>query len=57
MTNEELDALQRDFNNASSTIKKSIGGKQGEGAEKLYGQTYQQLVKVGAKPPLRRKYR
>lgn len=54
---EDKDRLLSDFNAASSNIKKSVGGKTGEGAEKRYGQTYQALVKIGAKPPLRRKYR
>lgn len=54
---EDNDRLLSDFNAASNNIKKSIGGKSGEGAEKLYGQTYQTLVKNGLKPPLRRKYR
>lgn len=57
MTKDEIDALERDFNAAASGIKKSIGGKPGEGAEKLYGQTYNQLVKAGLRIPLRRKYR
>lgn len=57
MTQDEIDSLERDFNAASSAIKKSVGGKPGEGAEKLYGQTYQQLVRAGLRTPLKRKYR
>jgi hypothetical protein len=57
MTQDEIDSLERDFNAASSSIKKSIGGKPGESAEKLYGQTFNQLVKAGLRIPLRRKYR
>lgn len=54
---EDNDRLLSDFNAASNNIKKSVGGKSGEGAEKLYGQAYQALVKVGLKQPLKRKYR
>ena len=57
MTKDEIDALERDFNAASSGVKKSISGKPGESAEKLYGQAYNQLVKAGLRSPLKRKYR
>lgn len=57
MTQDEIDILEREFNSASSAIKKSIGGKPGESAEKLYGQTYNQLVRAGLRVPLKRKYR
>ena len=57
MTQDEIDVLERDFNAASSAVKKSIGGKPGESAEKLYGQTYNQLVRAGLRVPLKRKYR
>jgi hypothetical protein len=54
MTNEDL---LRDLESASKDIKKSTGGKAGEGAEKKYGQAYSACVKAGLKPPLRSKYR
>lgn len=54
---ENNDRLISNFNAASTAIKKSIGGKAGESAEKVYGIAYQQLVKVGLKPQLRKKYR
>lgn len=54
---EEIDKLLSTLNAASSNVKKSLSGKPGEGAEKAYGQAYQALVKAGAKPPLKRKYR
>lgn len=54
MTNEDL---LRDLEIASKDIKKSIGGKAGEGAEKRYGQVYNACVKAGIKPQLKRKYR
>jgi len=51
------DDLLRDLNMASNDLKKSIGGKAGEGVEKRYGVAYQACVRAGIKPPLRRKYR
>ena len=42
---------------ASSSLRRVVGGKAGEGVEKSYGQAYQALVKVGLKPQLRKKYR
>ncbi len=57
MIEDEKNDLLRDLNAASNEIKKSPGGKSGEGAEKKYGVAYQQCVKAGIKPLLRRKYR
>jgi hypothetical protein len=54
---ESNDRLISDLNSAASNLKKSIGGKAGEGAEKLYGQAYQALVKAGLRPQLKGKYR
>lgn len=54
---EDHERLVSNFNAMSSAIKKQTGGKAGEGIEKQYGQAYQQLVKVGLKPQLRKKYR
>lgn len=51
------DDLLRDLNIASNDIKKSIGGKAGQGVEKKYGVAYQQCVKAGVKPQIRKKYR
>lgn len=56
MSNED-ERLISNFNSASTSVKKSMGGKGGEGAESAYGQAYQQLVKAGLKPQLRKKYR
>lgn len=53
---EEAEKALRDFNAASSNVRKSLGGKQGDAAEKLYGQTYAVLVRLGIKPKLRGKY-
>lgn len=54
---EDVEKMMREFDSASGTIKKQMGGKGGEGAEAKYGQAYQQLVKAGAKPQIRKKYR
>lgn len=51
------DDLLRDLEIASKDIKKSTGGKAGEGSEKKYGQAYAACVKAGLKAPLRKKYR
>lgn len=54
---EDNERAISDFNAASNNIKRITTGKSGEGAEKLYGQKYQTLVKLGLRPPLRKKYR
>ena len=53
----DKDRLESDFNSASSALKRIVGGKGGEGTEKNYGQAYQQLVKAGLRPQIRKKYR
>ncbi len=57
LTDEEKDRLERSLSNASSNIRKQASGKVGESFEKIYGIAYQQLVKAGLKPQLRKKYR
>ena len=57
MTNEQKDDLLRDLEIASKDVKKQVGGKAGEGSEKRYGIAYDQCVKAGIKPRLKRKYR
>lgn len=54
---ENVDRLISNFNAAATTIKKQMGGKTGDSAEKVYGQAYQALVKEGVKPQIRKKYR
>lgn len=54
---DEIDRLERDLSAASSAIRKPTGGKPGESNEKKYGIAYQQLVKAGVRPQLRKKYR
>lgn len=53
----ENDDLLRDLEIASKDVKKQMGGKTGESAEKKYGQAYTACVKAGLKQPLRSKYR
>lgn len=57
MTSEDKEFLLRELNIASQDVKKSTGGKAGEGSEKRYGQAYSACVKAGLKPSLKRKYR
>jgi hypothetical protein len=54
---DEVDRLERSLANASSNLKKSVGGKPGESNEKVYAIAYQGLVKAGLRPQLRKKYR
>lgn len=54
---ENIEKLHSNLNSASSNLRRVVGGKGGEGVEKAYGQAYQALVKVGAKPQLKKKYR
>lgn len=54
---ESNDRLVSNFNSATSSLKKIVGGKAGDGAENNYGQAYQALVKAGIKPQIRKKYR
>lgn len=54
MTDEDL---LRNLASASNDLKKSVGGKSGEGVEKRYATAYQACVRAGLKPQIRRKYR
>lgn len=56
MTDRENDLL-RAYNTASNELLRGAGGKQGDSAEKKYGQAYLALVKAGLASPLRKKYR
>ena len=55
--NEQAEKALRKLELASSTLRKTIGGKAGDGAENTYGQAYNECVKLGVKPVLRKKYR
>lgn len=54
---EDRDRLESNLNALSTQLKRQVSGKAGEGVEKQYGQAYQQLVKNGFRPQIRRKYR
>ena len=54
---ESNDRLISNINAASNNVRKIISGNGGDGAEKKYGQAYQDLVRVGLKPQLKKKYR
>jgi hypothetical protein len=55
--NEDNERLLRSLDSASNALKRQTGGKAGEGTEKVYAQAYQECVKAGIKPKLRKKYR
>lgn len=53
----DTDRLIADFTNASKAVAKMPTGRTANGPEKVYGQTYQALVRARLKPQIRRKYR
>lgn len=57
LSNDDKDRLERDMASASSNLRKVVGGKAGEGTEKVYGQAYSALVRNGLRPKLKKKYR
>jgi hypothetical protein len=57
METVDNEKLLRNLEIASSNIKKQVGGRGGEGIEKKYGQAYQECVKAGLKPQIRKRYR
>lgn len=48
--------LERDLEAAMKSVRGSAG-KAAQGSENKYGQAYQQMVRAGIRPQLRRKYR
>jgi hypothetical protein len=56
VTDEQERAL-RDYRAASTNINKAVGGKAADGYEKMYSQAYQQCVRLGVFPQIRKKYR
>ena len=48
LTKEQTDAL-RDLDKAADALKKSIGGKAGEGAESKYKDAYDKCYRLGLK--------
>jgi len=49
--------LLRDLESAAVAMRRGTGGKAGEGPEKKYGQAYQNCVKAGIKPQIKKRYR
>ena len=56
VTQEEKEKLLRSLELAMMDLKK-IAGKAAFGAERKYGIAYQNCVKAGIKPQIRKKYR
>ncbi len=48
LTDEQISAL-RDLDIAMTTLRRALGGKVGESAEKAYGQAYQRCYSLGLK--------
>jgi hypothetical protein len=57
MEQEEADRLERNLASAFGKIKSGVGGKSAIGYEKEYGIAYQELVRTGLRPQLKKKYR
>ena len=53
---EQVAAIERDLEKARYAIEK-VGVKAGGSGENVYSALYQQLVRLGARPQLRLKYR
>lgn len=56
VSQDEAERLLRSLDLAMMDLKK-IAGKAASGAERKYGIAYQNCVKAGLKPQLRKKYR
>ena len=54
---DNAEDLWRAYNAAANDLKKGMGGKVGEAAEKKFGAAYLNLVKAGLAPRLKKKYR
>ena len=53
---EDKDRLLRDLESAAVAMRRGVGGKAGDGPEKVYGQAYRKCVQAGIKPKLKSKY-
>jgi len=51
----ESDKLERELAKLASQL--TTGGRSAQGIENKYGQTYQEMVRMGYRPQLRKKYR
>lgn len=56
-TEDEIERMERNLSNAMSKFRSGLGGKAAMGYEKEYGIAYQQLVRAGKRPQLKKKYR
>jgi hypothetical protein len=56
VTKDEIDRLWSDYRAAWKRLS-GASGKSAQGAEKAYGQAYQALVRAGAAPQIKAKYR
>lgn len=54
---DEIRKAEQGYASALGDVKKALGGKPGFGIEAKYGQAYQWLVRLGARPQIRAKYR
>jgi len=54
---EKDEKILRDLTIASAAVRKGLGGKTGDGAEKTYGIAYAKAVQAGLKPRLKKRYR
>jgi hypothetical protein len=54
---DEIRVAQQDMDATLKRIRDAKAGKMNTGLEATYGQAYQRLVRAGAKPQLRLKYR
>lgn len=57
VTEDDIKIAESEFNLATANLQKCLVGSQAFGAEAKYGQTYQRLVQLGARPQIRYKYR
>jgi hypothetical protein len=55
--NEEISVALSDLDNALAKIRNTKSGKATAGVEAIYGMAYQRLVRLGARPQLKGKYR
>jgi len=54
---DEIRRTVEELDKSLNKIRSTTAGKQTFGMEAQYGQAYQRLVRLGARPQLRRKYR
>jgi flagellin-specific chaperone FliS len=54
---EEIRRAEQNMESALTRLKNAKAGKLNSGLEAIYGQAYQRLVRAGAKPQLKLKYR